>query len=415
MSDKPLICVPIVETKLDAVLEKVREICEEPIQMIEWRIDYLEELKDTKAVLETAADVKHLLEKRSLISDEIALLITWRTQFEGGEYISCQDQYEETIKAIVEADVCNYVDVEMERELEDLDGILATAKKNKIKVIGSYHNFDYTPEKEKITDRLLKMKEMGFSVGKVAVMPKCREDVEDLLFATEEATKKEPDFPVITMSMGEVGQVSRLYGWLYGSRVTFACHGKASAPGQVEVGQVTEALKLADAEKKHVVLIGFMGTGKSTVSSLVKKKLSYLEIDTDAYIEEIEGRAIKDIFAEDGEEVFRQMETAIIDRLAEMGKSVVSCGGGMAMRDINVKKLKRVGTICLLTATPETIYDRVKDSTNRPLLNGNMNVRYIAELMGKRKPFYEKAADLVFATDSLTPEQVAEKICEKYT
>ncbi len=85
----------------------------------------------------------------------------------------------------------------------------------------------------------------------------------------------------------------------------------------------------------------------------------------------------------------------------------------MALRDINVKKLRAIGNIVLLTATPETIYERVKDSTDRPLLNGNMNVPYIRQLMEKRRPFYEKAATIRVATDGKTATEIAEEIIEK--
>ena len=84
----------------------------------------------------------------------------------------------------------------------------------------------------------------------------------------------------------------------------------------------------------------------------------------------------------------------------------------MALRDINVKKLRAIGNIVLLTATPETIYERVKDSTDRPLLNGNMNVPYIRQLMEKRRPFYEKAATICVATDGKTATEIAEEIIE---
>ena len=93
-----------------------------------------------------------------------------------------------------------------------------------------------------------------------------------------------------------------------------------------------------------------------------------------------------------------------------MEPGIISCGGGMALRDINVKKLRAIGEIVFLTAEPETIYERVKNSTDRPLLNGNMNVPYIRELMEKRRPFYEKAATVTVSTDGKSAEQIAREI-----
>lgn len=162
--------------------------------------------------------------------------------------------------------------------------------------------------------------------------------------------------------------------------------------------------------KQHIFIIGFMGVGKSTVAKELGSRYRAKEADTDKMIVEKEGKAITDIFADSGEEYFRNVETGILDDLKNMQPGVVSCGGGMVMREINVKKMKEQGKILLLTARPETIYERVKDSTDRPILNGNMNVEYIEELMEARRPKYEAAADIVVATDGKMPGQIAEEI-----
>ena len=164
--------------------------------------------------------------------------------------------------------------------------------------------------------------------------------------------------------------------------------------------------------KEHIFLIGFMGVGKTTTSRSLSRMLSVDEMDTDAMIVKQEGKAISDIFAEEGEEYFRQTETALLDKLKQMPPCIVSCGGGMVMREENVRKMKEQGKIYLLTAAPETIYEHVKDSTNRPLLNGNMNVPYITQLMEARNPKYHAAADVVIETDGCSPMQVAQKLVE---
>ena len=153
--------------------------------------------------------------------------------------------------------------------------------------------------------------------------------------------------------------------------------------------------------------------GKSTISRELHKLTGRPEVDTDACIVEQQGCPISQIFEEKGEAYFRQLETDFIDELAELPPGIVSCGGGMALRDINVKKLRALGNIVLLTATPETIYERVKDSTDRPLLNGNMNIPYIRQLMEKRRPFYEKAATIKIATDGKTVTEIAKEIIDK--
>ena len=164
--------------------------------------------------------------------------------------------------------------------------------------------------------------------------------------------------------------------------------------------------------KEHIFMIGFMGVGKTSTSRILSKKLGVKENDTDAMIVKQEKKSIAEIFADEGEEYFRKTETGIIDKLAELEPCIVSCGGGMAMREVNVVKMKKIGKVVLLTATPETIYSHVKDSTNRPLLNGNMNIPYIKKLMEERAPKYNAAADIVIETDGCTPSQVADKIID---
>lgn len=163
---------------------------------------------------------------------------------------------------------------------------------------------------------------------------------------------------------------------------------------------------------EHLFLIGFMGVGKTSTSRALSHQLGVREIDTDAMIVEQEGMPISDIFQKKGEEGFRQIETALLDQIAQMPPCIVSCGGGMVLREENVAKMKKQGKILCLSAKPETIYEHVKDSTHRPLLNGNMKVEFIAEMMAQREPHYRAAADLEVVTDGLAPWQVAEKITE---
>ena len=139
-------------------------------------------------------------------------------------------------------------------------------------------------------------------------------------------------------------------------------------------------------QSKNIYLIGFMGTGKTTVSKELHKLLGYHELDMDGEIEEREHMKIKDMFDAYGEEYFRTKETNLVMELEQKSGYIVSCGGGVVLRSENVASMKKGGVVILLTAEPKTIYERVHMSTNRPLLNGNMNVEYIAMLMEKRLP-----------------------------
>ena len=157
----------------------------------------------------------------------------------------------------------------------------------------------------------------------------------------------------------------------------------------------------------HIYLIGFMGAGKSTTAELLARRLSREAVEMDRSIEEEEGKTIARIFEEEGEPYFRDRETDWLRRMAGQPDRVVSCGGGAALREENVRLMKESGTIVMLDADPRTILDRVKDSTERPLLNGHMDVAYIAGLMAERMPIYHAAADIIIPTDGRTPEEVA--------
>lgn len=164
---------------------------------------------------------------------------------------------------------------------------------------------------------------------------------------------------------------------------------------------------------KHIFLIGFMGCGKTTISKALGRKLEVLVTDLDQKIVNEQGMPIADIFAQLGEEHFRNLETQAIKDLQKENRMVVACGGGAVLRTENVAAMKSMGTIILLTATPETTLKRCEKSKDRPILNGHMNVEFIAELMQKRSSGYEAAADITVATDDKSVEDIVNEIIEK--
>ena len=163
---------------------------------------------------------------------------------------------------------------------------------------------------------------------------------------------------------------------------------------------------------ENIFLIGFMGSGKSTIACELKKQLGMELVEMDARIVKEQGMRINDIFAQYGEDHFRDIESRLILTIGDEGNTIVSCGGGVIVRPQNTEYMKKSGKVVYLKATPETIYERVKHSTDRPILNGNMNVEYIAELMEKRRPLYEGAADITIVTDGKGRDEICKEIIQ---
>ena len=163
-------------------------------------------------------------------------------------------------------------------------------------------------------------------------------------------------------------------------------------------------------QKNNIFLIGFMGVGKSTMARRLAEALQMKLVEMDETIEAEQGMTINEIFAQKGEQGFRDIESAFVERISKNENTVVSCGGGAVLRKENVENMKKSGKILFLTATPQTIFERVQSSTNRPLLNGNMNVEYITQLMEKRRSIYEVAADVIIKTDYKSEEVLLEEI-----
>ena len=157
----------------------------------------------------------------------------------------------------------------------------------------------------------------------------------------------------------------------------------------------------------HIVLIGFMGAGKSTVGRLVARQLDRPFLDVDALVERSDGRSVHSIFAEDGEQRFRELEAVALEALLTTPPSVVACGGGVVLSDSNRAILKRLGTVVYLRVTAAETLARLSGDTTRPLLAGAGGAIAATELLGAREALYGAVADLVVDTVDRTPEEVA--------
>lgn len=163
----------------------------------------------------------------------------------------------------------------------------------------------------------------------------------------------------------------------------------------------------------NIFLIGFMGVGKSTVAKALKQVFAMDVIEMDQIIAEQNGMSISEIFDLRGEQYFRDEETNLLKSCRGKHDQIISCGGGVAMRQVNVDEMRKSGKIVLLTADPATILDRVQDSHDRPLLENNKTVEHITDLMEKRNPAYMAAADIIVNTDGKDVYRICEEIISK--
>ncbi len=241
---KPKIIVPIVGTTQEEILEEARSFASLPIDVVEWRADWFEDVFDTEKVLALLKDLREIL-------GETPLLLTFRTAKEGGEKAIADEAYKALNLAAARSGLVDLIDVEIFTGDEIVREIIDGVHEASVKVIASNHDFEKTPTQSDIVYRLHKMQDMGADIPKIAVMPRDKKDVLTLLAATEEMVREFADRPIITMSMAGTGVLSRLAGEVFGSAMTFGAAKKASAPGQmdvVELAAILESLHKASGE-----------------------------------------------------------------------------------------------------------------------------------------------------------------------
>lgn len=169
----------------------------------------------------------------------------------------------------------------------------------------------------------------------------------------------------------------------------------------------------------NIILIGYMGSGKTTVGKRLAEVFSvpkkYVFVDTDELIVQQQQRSINEIFATDGEPAFREMETELLKQLIAEKKEnmILSTGGGMPVKEENRSLLSILGTVIYLKADPQTIYTRIKDDTARPLLQCENPMAKITEMMAQRKPIYEASASMIVDTDMFSHFEVADEIIRR--
>ena len=231
----PKICVPIVGVTKEAILDEARAIKALPADVVEWRIDWFENVFDFAKLEDVLKDLREVLE-------DMPILMTFRTSKEGGEKAIEDDVYADINIKAAQTGLVDMVDVEVFTGDEIVKKIIDGAHAAGVKVVASNHDFFKTPEKDDIVGRLRKMQDLGADIPKIAVMPQNKKDVLTLLAATEEMASEYADRPIITMSMAGTGVISRLAGEVFGSALTFGAAAKASAPGQMGVNDLKDVL-----------------------------------------------------------------------------------------------------------------------------------------------------------------------------
>lgn len=235
----PKICVPIVEVNEADILAEALKIKNLDCHVVEWRIDFYENVFDF-------VSVNHILPKIKTALGDKLLLVTFRTKQEGGQKEIDANTYKELMKIIADSKAADIIDVELFMGDDLFKEIVQYAHENECYVIASNHDFHKTPKFDEIVNRLVRMKELCADISKIAVMPESNEDVAELLKATAFIKDNHKDITVVSMSMGKIGAISRIAGQIFGSAMTFATVDKPSAPGQIQIDKLSVIMKELD-------------------------------------------------------------------------------------------------------------------------------------------------------------------------
>lgn len=234
-SGRPKICAPIVGRTAEEIRRQAARLKELPVDVAEWRADWMDAVFDETAVTAMVHELRYIL-------GDMPLLMTFRTASEGGEKAIDDASYVKLNTLVAASGCIDLLDVELMRDETAVAQIVQAAHAHDVKVIMSNHDFHRTPEKEVMLARLQAMEAKGADILKIAVMPACRMDVLKLLTATTEMSEL-TERPLITMSMGAMGVISRLSGETFGSAMTFGAAEQASAPGQIDVKMLRNILE----------------------------------------------------------------------------------------------------------------------------------------------------------------------------
>jgi 3-dehydroquinate dehydratase I len=231
----PAVCAPLVARSSEALGVETAAVAAKQPDLLEWRVDFFDAIGDTAEVLRAAAAVR-------AASAGIPILFTRRAQREGGQPIPLAEPQVLALYEAVAASGCvDAMDFEMGNDAAHVEQVRALTRHHRLALVLSFHDFQRTPADADLRERFAQAGRLGADVAKVAVMPQSTQDVYRLLGATLAASRT-LSIPVISMSMGGLGAVSRLCGGVFGSALTFAVGAAASAPGQIAIEDVRATL-----------------------------------------------------------------------------------------------------------------------------------------------------------------------------
>jgi 3-dehydroquinate dehydratase I len=233
----PVVCAPLVGRTREALLTELASVVARQPDLLEWRVDFFEGIADTAEVVALAAQIRQA-------ARGIPLLFTRRSMIEGGEKIALTEQQVVGLyRAICDGRHADIVDFEMGNDPAHVREVRDASQARGIKLILSFHDFVRTPPMDVLNDRFAEAERLDADIAKVAVMPRDMDDVLTLLAATLEASRRR-GIPVVSMSMGGYGALTRLCGWAFGSAMTFAVGASSSAPGQMPIEDVEAGLAI---------------------------------------------------------------------------------------------------------------------------------------------------------------------------
>ncbi len=231
----PIICTPLVGRTRDRILNEVNVVLAKQPDVLEWRVDFFEGIANSAEVISVATSIRQA-------AGDVPLLFTRRSIREGGEKISLsEEQVIALYHAVCESRQVDAVDFEMSNDPAHIALVREASRVNGIKLILSYHNFQLTPGLGILNQRFLQAQQLGADIAKIAVMPGDMADVLTLLNATLQSSQM-LKIPLISMSMGPYGSITRLFGWAFGSALTFAVGAAGSAPGQLSIEDINTVL-----------------------------------------------------------------------------------------------------------------------------------------------------------------------------